>query len=383
MSLQKGAMTFRVLTAKEPISMDCQTELRAKAYTKFENVELGTPIIDVTRGVSLVGNGNADPNTYDFGYGGNLFFAVRTRKQDKNASLVKEFFQYLVDKEVKSTGYSPRGKRKKELKEQAVQLASTNPITKITGSRVVGIPETKFVVMDTTSVNKCFEVIDFIKASIMPNNELFLIDPDYLYTLISKNSIESYIPYKINGKLETTGVGSDFLTWLWAASEVKGILPADVTVSIFGDISFRRDADSESISKNNSVITSMTKGTPWEGEAVKAAFAEGKKLKAATFRIAKDDLMYDVTLDETLLFNKVSEVKNDEDDGGGEESEESDENNKKTKKDAKRNPEDLFSDRIEDVKALSEIVFGLFNKFMSNLAGNEGFVNDWLKSRWG
>lgn len=380
MSFQKGAMTFRVFTAAEPISLDCQNQLRENAYKKFEGVELGTALLDVTRGVSLVGEGTVDPLTLEFSYGGNLFFAVRSRKQDKNASMVKEFFQYLVDKEVKTTGYAPRGKRKKELKEAAIQLASTNPVTKITGTRVVGVPDSKFVVMDASSVTKCCDTTDYIKAEIMPNNDLSLIDPDYLYTLISKKGPETYIPYKINGKLSATGIGADFLTWLWAASETDGVLPADTIVSLCGDLSFRRDGDSEDSHGNDSILTTMAKGVPWEGDGAQAAFHEGKKLKAAIFRIAKGESTYEFSLDETFLFNKVTEVfaEESDDEAEGDDGEEK----SKKKSDGKRNPEDLFVERIEAVREISETVFGLFNKFMSSLAENEQFVNDWLSHRW-
>ena len=371
MSLQKGAMAFRVFTAAEQINMDCQNELRAKAYAKFEGVEFGVPLVDVTRGVSLVGNGQ-DPNTLDFCYGGNLFFAVRTRKQDKNASLVKECLQYLVDKEVKTTGYVPRGKKKKELKDLAIQMASVSPIMKMIGVRVVGIPDSKFVVMDASSVKKCDETLDYVKQNILPNNGLTMITPEYLYSLISKKSAESYIPFKIEGKLTITGIGNDFLTWLWAASEIDGTLQKDTLVSLCGDISFRRD-DEEGEGKD-SVTTTMTKGVPWEGDGAKAAFAEGKKIKAAIFRVVKGDATYELSLDETFLFSKVTEIMNDEEEG--------DDDKEEKKKDNSKNPEILFTDRILAVREISEMVFALFNKFVSTSAENEGFVNDWLNNRW-
>jgi hypothetical protein len=48
---------------------------------------------------------------------------------------------------------------------------------------------------------------------------------------------------------------------------------------------------------------------------------------------------------------------------------------------SKKNPEDLFSERMDIARNVSEMIFGLFNKFVSGETENERMVNSWLQKK--
>jgi len=367
MSFQKGAATFRVFSAEKPIGQEIQDSLKVKAYRKLDPSQVEAIITDVTRGVSLVGNGTAI-DQLDFNYGGNLYFAIRKRESVVNPTIIKEYLNYLIDKEIRESGYVPKGKRKKELKEMAIELAKDQKILKMFGTRVAIVPNTKFVVMDITSLSKLDDIQEILEK-VIPNNKLRLLDPDTLYNLVTQKETGQYTSLTINDLIVANGIGADFLTWLWAVSDTDK-LPNNLKVSACGDLTFRCDSSSK-----GPMVTRMTKGTPEGGEPA-AAFNDGKKISAATFRICKGAEVYEVTLDESLLFNKFKQVFQQD-----EASEDSDDGEKTEK--VKKNPQDDFADRMIAIRSISDIVVDLFKMFVSMQAENQKLVDSWLKNKWG
>ncbi len=368
MSLQKGAATFRIFSAEKQIGQEIHDCLRPMSYKKLDPSQAEGVIFDATRGVSLVGNG-IPPDQLDFNYGGNLFFAIRRRESVTNPAILKEYFNYLIDKEIRETGIVPRGKVKKAIRETAIELAKDQKIMKINGTRVAIVPNSKFVVMDLSSLSKLDEIQVFLE-SILPDNKLRLLDPDALYTLLSQTPSTQYVSLDINKQSIASGIGTDFLTWLWAVSD-DDKLPSNLKVSACGDLTFKCD---EHVGKGPA-ITRMTKGTP-EGNEPAAAFNDGKKVSGATFRICKGSETYEVFLDETLLFNKFKQIIQNEDDKG------EDGDGESTKK-SKKNPQDDFADRILAIRSISDTVVDLFKIFVSMQKDNQQLIDSWLKNKWG
>jgi len=376
MSFQKGAATFRVFSSGKDIGESIQEGLRAFAYKTLPTEgEQDGPLFDITRGVSLMGTGAPPP--VEFVYGGNTFFAIRKREKIINPALVKECLSYLIDKDFKETGKAPWGKRKKELKETARDMAKGEGVLKIGGTRVVIIPNTKFLLMDATSVSKVDDALNFLISGPLPDYTLIQITPEVLYAYLAKKESSQYQPIKVFEKSLTTGVGVDFLTWLWAISEndSEGGNGDKINVSLCGDISFRCDESGTA----GSQITKLSKGAPWNGDEPKAAFEDGKKVSSATFRFCKGTDVFETTLDESLLFNKFKRILEEEDEDA--ETDDSKDGKKKSKK-RTINPEESFSDRIIDMKAGADIVIELFKRFVAAGDKVQKNVDDWMTSKW-
>lgn len=356
MGIEKGSSTFKLVAAAEKIGEEIMPVLKEKAYLDMPPGEV-EKLSDITRGVSIA-NGKPQ-DEWDFRYGTSIYFAIRTRERVVDPKMVKEYLAYLMDKEFKETGKIPRGKRKKELKETAKSMVQTNLITKVSGARIIIPVNTKMVIMELSSDKKVDEAIEFLTENAFKENALSTITPEYLYNVLTGQPCDSYKGFSVADEERCTGLGADFLTWLWMASEVEGMLPKGIRSTPFGDVEFRNDKDCP----KGAITIKMSKGMPWEGEEPKAALVDGKKICAASFRFMKDDTVsYDVVIDETFTFKKFEVSKGQEEE--------------------LENPEDIFSDAIMSIQLFSELFIELFKTFLSRVDSNESDIRNWYNSRW-
>lgn len=361
MSLQKGAATFRVFSSVKEFTNDVNDLLRPFSYKEIPQGGQDGVLFDITRGVSLVGSKPTED--VSFVYGNNIYFAIRKREKIVNPAVVKECLNYLIDKSVKETGEVPRGKRKKELKETAIAMAQNEKVLKMSGIRVVGMLDSKMAFMDATSISKIDEANEFLISGPLPEHSLIQMTPETLYSVFAQSSVKPE-SLQITGKSVATGLGMDFLTWLWAVSDTTGGY-GDVNVTLCGDICLRSDENATT----GPMITKLSKGSPWSGDEPKAAFNDGKKVSTATFRFSKDSDVFEVTLDETLLFNKFKRILEEEEE--------------KEEKKSKTLPEEEFFFRMEDMKQCYDLVCSLFKTFVESYSEAQNVIDNWIEQRWG
>ncbi len=356
MGLEKGSATFVILCAPEKVSNATVTPLLAeKAYLTMPESSDG-PTIDVTRGVSTI---NKRPDgDLNFQYGPTTYFAIRSRDRKKDPQMVKEYFAYLVDKEISETGKTPKGKRKKELKAIAIEAAKPSDAIKTSAIRVI-IPEnSKMVIAETSTLKKADEVCAFLAAGPLSGNDPFIFGPEYLYNVLTGKTADSYDNLKFHDEVRASGIGVDFLTWLWMASETPGVLPDTIQVAPFGDISFRNDKESS----KGSEITKLSKGLPLGGGGAKAALDDGKKVCSMSLCFQKDeDTSYSVVVDEKFIFKKFKVNETEKSCGA---------------------PQELFGEAVVSIQDFMEIFITVFKRFLNKAEENQDLMVKWYESHW-
>ena len=351
MSIRKGAATFRVATLSKVIDSSYEEVLKEFCYLPEDKEN---EVCDLTKGGSLLGK--FDKDKLSLIYGSSLFFCTRSRQYVLNSVVVKEYFNFLMDKITEELGYAPKGKRKKEIKEMAEDLAKDQMLLKIKGTRIICPLNSKIMFIETSSMSKIYEIIDFLKINVFKDMEIELVDPDTLLAKVSKNEYESIL---IKNKLNANGVGADFLTYLFALSESDQSL-SESKVSIVGDLSFRCDDGLV----NGPTITKLSLGLPCCGLESNASLEEGKKVCSALFRITKDEEVYEVFVDETFAFSKFKRVLSEEEE----------------KEKATMPPEDSFSDKILDIRSFMNNLIKLFTTFC-NMPNKNEYIDNWINFR--
>ncbi len=346
--------SFKIALSKDKIGEEIQDKLINSSYKEYESGNL----TDTTRGISLVSN-RIDDNL-DFHYGNSFYFAVRNREQSIDSKMVKEHFMYLMDKESKENGDVISRKRKKEIKETAIQLVEDKKVLKTTGTRVTIPANAKTIIVETPSEKKAEEVLLFLTEDVLKDKEVNFLTPEMLYSVIKKSKSVEYNSLSINGQLLSSGIGVDFLTWLWAISETEKCLKdKGIQVIIFGDIEFRNDAGSS----KGPVKTKMSKGIPWEGDSVKGALLDGKKVSSVGFRFQKNDsTVYSVVINEGFTFKKF--------DFDSIDTEES------------LSKEDLFADVITNIQEFLSLFVDLFKIFIEMEDENQEIIDNWCREKF-
>jgi hypothetical protein len=357
MSIVKSP-TFTIVTAQNKIDAIAANEaLKTKAYLAIPAVEGEADseqnIVDVTRGISIAGV--APTGEYDFTYGSSTYFAVRTRERVKDAKMVKEYVAYLIDKEFRETNVYPGGKRRKEIKAIANDVIKCN-VTKTSGVRMVIPPDSKMVIVEASSVKKVDETLGFLMTTdIFKDNAPSAMTPEFLFNVLSGDKTSSYENICLADEVRCEGIGVDFLTWLWMASETSGVLPEGITVTPFGDICFRNDEQSA----QGAIMTKMTKGTPWEGNGPLAALNDGKKVCSIALRFMKGDAVaYEVVVDENFVFKKfkIQEVDKELSD-----------------------PQAVFADSIIAIQNFVELFVTVFKRFLNKAEENQTLMKSWCQ----
>jgi hypothetical protein len=345
MSFEKGGMTFRVL--KPQVARASETEQYLLDLSYLETPGVGDyTTVDVCRGVTL--HTGEKPEGEDFlKYGENVYFAMRTRERVIDKKAVKELVNYLLDKFYTEKGYVAKGKNVKEIKENAEAILADKTFEDCSGIRAVLTRPKANLLVEGASIKKVDSLLDGMGLDTATNYTV--LSPDELFTSITGKSPAEYLPYSINGKSTTAEIGKDFLTWLWMASETDGKLPGKIVTALCGDIVMKGEGRS-------SLTTKLSKGTPWAGEEVCAAFNEHKKVSSAKFRvITKDDYIVECMIDEEFVFSGFKTI---------------------TEIDGK-DPQEIMDERIRMVESFLETIEALFERFLQEV-DPEQVVTAWV-----
>ena len=351
MSMEKGTISFRVVRTANPVGEELEKKLEALAYSSMDEDH---EVVDVTRGVSMWGNGEEVKDQEAFlRFGTSLYFARRMRKKRVPQVKIKEFYAHLLHKEIEAEGLPVSQKRRKELREMAEETLLGQATVDLSGVRVSAPLQKNCFLVESKTVSKSVEVQDLLAAC--GETQTAIMTPNVFYQHITKGE-EDYFPYSIDGQLVATGVGVDFLTWLWMAAECNEILPDGLKVVICGDIELRRDKGSGQKSQK----MKLSSGAPWETGEPEAAFRAGKKVQSARFMFQEGKgTTYTVTVDEDFYF-KALDI--------------SDE-------DKKLEPQSFMSDRHMHIVEFLRILTQIFKKFLDMQYANQELINSWIEAR--
>lgn len=356
MSLEKGKATFRViLTGSRKIDTEFEDAFTALGYSSTPSDD-EYEVVDVSRGRSLWGGSNLEMPEGWVKYGSNLYFALRTRTKQIDKKTFSEYVEHLIEQEVAETDNYPTGKRKKALKMQAKETLAAMNMETVKGIRVLAPIGGKCLLVEGSAKN-AEKIQDLVQQNVK-DVDTFLFTPDFLFNLNSKKDTNAgfYDSYKIQGQTSEMGIGADFLTWLWMASETAGILD-DTIVALCGDMVFKGDSESS----QSSATLKLSKGTPWEGMGPKAAFDEGKKVVSARFRFMTGGRTWEVTLDEQFGMSQFDII-----DGV----------------DENLDMQSMMDERATAITDFLKILTNIFYKFMALSQKNEELVDTWVDNRW-
>jgi len=296
MAFEKGKMNFSVLVSVEGVGDEFEDSVVAEAY-KDAKPTLDTPVEDFSAGISLADAAAASKDRF---FVGSQFYASTRKKEYKlpKSRLKEEIEMVLHEEVVRNGGERVSSKRKKELVENVKTAMQSQAQLELGGSRFALCPDRKRIIVEATSDSKLDEVLIAITAAVPMNvvKDLTAYSPEFLYELATQKNPAGYQPLTIAGRHSSEGIGRDFLTWLWAASETDGAING-LTVALTGMIQLDGEDDG-----TGPVTVILKDGAPAIGAEVNAVLAQGKKVSKAEFSIADGDLVYRAVIDEKFHF---------------------------------------------------------------------------------
>ena len=301
MSFEKGPMNFVALVASQEISDDFESSIFQEGYSDGR-LGLGVPETDFTSGVSLAPLGR-DATLDDFKFGQLTYFACRKRELKIDTGTMRERIERAVYDEIARTG-AVSSKRKKELKEMVVDALEDTAQERVSGNRVVMAPNRHWLYTDAVSNAKLVELIDSICVAV-PLNAYGKIEPycpEFAYRMATGKNESQYSPFRIGGMPVVEGIGCDFLTWLFMASEESNICTAQVALP--GNIEMVDCR--ETVTGAKAVV--LKEGQPSTGREVAVCLKAGKKVVGADFMFEFDGIGYEVAVTSDFVFKKLKVV---------------------------------------------------------------------------
>jgi hypothetical protein len=354
MSFDKGTVNFTVLEPAKKFDAQVVDEIINDSY-RDEAPMIDTSINDVTSGISLADIDGRDPVREDFLKSNIPFFALRTRSLQIDSSLIKERLERILA-DYSERGIPITGKLKKEAKENLKELAAKDAKLKISGIRCTVSPANGRVYTEATTEKKVDEVLELL-MSIIPidktGGRLSAVTPEHMAHAAGFNP-ENYEPVKISEHESVMGLGEDFLTYLFMASEVRDFHEG-VEISLPGNIEMV-DCRSHSPGAKN---ISMKDGIASISKEAISCLKTGKKVKSADFSFGFNDVCYTVTIDSEFHFKKMKfeNAESEGDDGAG------------------------FQGRVFAMDNFMKWFDMLFRKFLSTADRNGYVMRKWLEEK--
>jgi len=304
MSFQKKSISFGIVDVNPKFEEDFDEAIFNASYSHVvPTKENDQAVLDFTSGVSLIDRDKESLELEDFKKGGLTYAAARKKERKIDRTMLQELLEKLIDEETKTTGCEVGRKRKKQLKEIAMDIASAPDNARIvsTGRRFVVLPGRDRMIVETTNYNKLIDAADVISRISQPlGNSIIPWNAEYLKTKYALGG-SNWTSLRLSKKsdVEEEDIGKDFLTWLWIISDVKSVLansPLPIEVQVTGDISL-----SNSATNVGARTIKLSKGTPALAKEGILGIVEGKKVQQASLSIAVDGRTFTATIDSDLV----------------------------------------------------------------------------------
>jgi len=358
MSFDKGSMNFTVVDLASYDRDKFLENLNGESYSA-SNPSFDAPVTDVTCGISLASTDKDGVSVDDFVLGGLPFFAVRKRELKIDASTVKETVERRILDLTKS-GVDVSSKKKKEIKEDVIDALSVDASEKLSGVRCVISSTGKFMLVDATSGKKVEDFIDNIYSFVAMDafggsGGLVARSPEAMYSRTSGKGFMDYEQIEMNHFGTEAGIGEDFLTYLFMASEIENFFSDGTEVVLAGDIEL---ADSRETSVGAKKIV-VKEGVPSVAQEVVTALCSGKKVSSVDLMMSFGGDVYTVTVDSEFRFKKLT-IKDEEKIG------------------------DIHARLESRMLSVSMFLDGfgkIFNKFVESEDSNEKMIQVWLDEK--
>jgi hypothetical protein len=352
MSFEKSTINFTVLRTAKPIDPSFEESILEEGYMKT-NPTVGGPVLDFSSGVSLASLAR-DATIDDFKLGALAYFAIRKRELKIDAGTLKEHVERMIHDEIARTG-GITSKQKKQFKEDAQDVLEDTAQARVSGTRLEISPDRRALYVEATSASKLTDVIDMLISGV-PLGSYGRVDvygPEMAYVMTAPDEDDS--PIRI-GNMETSdGLGEDFLTWAFMASESDQMAGDGVEISLPGVIEL---ADCREAATGPKVVM-LKEGQPCWGMPVVSCLKNGKKVVSADFMLGFDGFAVEVNIDSDFAFRKFKAV--------------SLEPNGDLVGD--------FTDRITAIEIFLIHFQKLFARFLVTVEHNEQLINSWIESK--
>jgi len=351
MGFDKGKMNFSAIVLPEKQDTQFETSLLQESY-KPTKPSLESPVEDFTAGHSLAGLGRqATPE--DFAEDGTLYFCCRQRELKINAQEYRERVQLRI-KEFRNRNGSLKREDVKQIQEEVRLALETSATEKVTGTRCVLAESRNILLVEAVTTKSVDDVVTFIEGDIVltpvgtPGK---VWSPEYLYERWAGKKANVYVSIPIKGMRCVTGMGPDFLTWMFMASESEGLLPEGIKCGITGDMQM---TDCREVATGAENI-SLKKGQPPNGREVITCLEQGKKLVSAEFAFDFDGTGMVATLDSKLAVRKLGFMKGAVQGGMGE--------------------------RVIAAQLLMSGIEKIFKAFINSEPANAELINNWISAK--
>lgn len=276
MGFDKGRMKFSVVGLPEAQGEGFEAGLLRESY-KDSRPSIGSPVIDTTSGASL-STPSRKGVPEDFIEDGRTFFCVRTRDLKIDRREFKERLQMRIrEEELKNGGTRLSKKQRKEIQEIVMLSMEETAKVETKGTRCVLSPNRNTLLVEATTTKALDDTMIGLTSCVAltpPGVPTKALSPGLLYEAYSGKRESMYIPVDLGGMKSSSGIGRDFLTWLFMASESQKVLPDGVTFAVTGSLVMEDCREC----KTGAVNISLKKGEPASGKEVVACLEQGKKV---------------------------------------------------------------------------------------------------------
>jgi len=357
MSFDKGTVNFTVLAPARKIESLSSVidDIMGEGY-KQSSPSFETDIFDSTSGLSLADIVGREVMEGDFKYGGIPYFAIRKREKKIDTGLVKERLERFIA-DAAQEGRVVSSKEKKAQKEVIVNSLAMDAQEKISGNRVVISPDGSTIYLEASSEKKVEELVEILMSLIeygKIGGGIGVVTPEFMATTLGYDP-DAYEPIRVSEHEQIMGIGEDFLTYLFMASEIKGYVDP-FEISLPGNINMVDCCSASSGAKK----ISMKDGLASISKEVISALKSGKKVESADFMIAEGDAAFSVTIDSQFHFKKLK-MENMEDQFDDKEGE--------------------FLARVNAITKFTGIVETLLKQFLDRRSVLENVFQEWVSKK--
>ena len=340
MPFDHGPISFIVCKLPKELPEDALERFESRKGTSLDTV-LDEPQIGWVSGRHLLDTRIDEETAYKGGY---LHLVLRSAVRKIPPSLFKaqcrlEELALIDEQKVQSVSR----KQKKEIRESVTERLLHDMPPTLSGIPFVIDPTKDLLFLGATSRSQIsqftgyfLETMDFDPVPLMPEviaEDYFQINPDVVPTLTVSTE-------PIQAQEDEKSIGRDFATWLWYFQEVEG---GSFTVDDLGSFSIMIDGPlSFAAAGENAQETVVRKGLPTISAEAQSALLTGKKLHRAKCSLARDDELWELTLDaECFAFRSMRLPEIEELD-----------------------PDSQFQERVKYVNIFQRVFFHLFERYL-------------------
>ena len=364
MPFERGSVSFRLFQAARPLPDDHIERFAQTAAPPVDNTSVQEEYCGWVTGRHLLDRRIDEHSAYLGGYL-RLDLLIATKKIPQSLLQAECRMEELAELAASGRDFLNR-KQRKEIRDSVSERLMPQMPYQLKGLPFVYDEEEQLIYAGALTEKDCERFAIYLRHTL--GFELFSVNPEQAALSRHKIDVNQLTPISFTPEIEDllseAPVGRDFLTWLWFISET-----GDGVVEVPGDGSFSfmlQGPLTLLFEGHGAHETVLRKGEPLISAEARTCLLSGKKLKSSKLIIARDEEVWQCTLNaDEFIFRGLSLPDSEE----------------------AVDPISRFQDRMLALKTFKKVFFHLYGQFLEKRTDAEAWpdtrraIHAWVKER--